>query len=241
MINGISSIAAVYLPDNDNYWLVNETFINYGGAEGFDRNGTPYPRSSAAIAMGMNLGCSSVLWASPGSVDMHYGEEGYTTRVSGLRFVNTTRRVMFTRSDIFWDLDGSLTGHADTHLTKFHPFNNWPECPRSRDMASNASFAWFDDVTICNPGVYMRKLVVPIAIFPTELVLFDLNVSQKDWADPDHWAGPGQSEVWHWADGPPVVAPDFNNYAFPLVTGHTYGFRFWFHDPACPNIQGCSA
>jgi hypothetical protein len=80
---------------------------------------------------------------------------GYTVRFERLEFVNTSQRIKWTAPfrDIFWDLDGSLTGSVNGTTSPFTGFNNWPsECEQKSLL--------LDSGIVCNYPVRLRRLQI---------------------------------------------------------------------------------
>jgi hypothetical protein len=123
---------AVFAPQTEFFVAGPLTIVNYGDA-------------------GALRGC-----ADCGSfADLKQG--GYTYRWRGLTFVNTPRRVKWTTpfKQIFWDLDGTLTGHTNGWALPYYRFNDWaPACVR-RDPAVT-----FDGGHVCDGTVVVRRLSI---------------------------------------------------------------------------------
>lgn len=72
------------------------------------------------------------------------------------------------QKQIFFDLDGSLTGEGSgTTVTAYHPFNEWEECPRAN--------ATFSGGLVCNSSVRVRKLSIPFTDSPKRVQPRELN------------------------------------------------------------------
>ena len=84
-------------------------------------------------------------------------QAAYTTRFNNLRFYGCDRRASFVcpAKQIYYDLDGSLSGTGDAHstVTAYHAFNEWEECPRQGKLFSGG--------LICNSSVRVRKAQIP--------------------------------------------------------------------------------
>ncbi len=94
-------------------------------------------------------------------VDLRQG--GYTFRWQRLTFVNSARRVQWTPpfKQIFWDLDGTLTGNVNGWATPYYQWNEWaPACTR-RDSV-------YDNGIVCDGSVVVRRLQVD-SVSPREL------------------------------------------------------------------------
>jgi hypothetical protein len=87
-------------------------------------------------------------------VDAFLKQGGYTVRVEGLQYFNTTRRIKWTKpfKEILHDLDGSLTGHVNGSASPFYAFNQWPEC--------TANLTMYDDGIVCNGSVRTRRIQI---------------------------------------------------------------------------------
>jgi len=119
---------AVMAPQNEFFLVSGLRVVNYGSSPG-------------ALA-----GCAKC----GTSTDMKQG--GYTFRWERLEFHNSSRRTHWTppRKQIFWDLDGSLTGHVNGTATPFYAFNEWPACTRGGPA--------YDDGLVCDGSTRVRRL-----------------------------------------------------------------------------------
>lgn len=133
---------AIFAPQGEYFYIRNTTIVNYG----------------TAGAIGSCNECFSGEMMAQGA---------YTYRFKGLRFVNTTRRIrwMETKKDIYWDLDGSLAGVANTMITRDFKFNRWPECSQLLPVSK------FDTSIRCNPGVTIRKMAIDNVSFITSQIV----------------------------------------------------------------------
>lgn len=114
----------------DEYWHVEgATFVNY--------------KDSGAIAA--CAGCDS---------DQFMKQGGYTYRFAGLQFDNTAKRVEWKPpfKQIFFDLDGSLTGHTGGTACPMYDYNRCPECSEGGSV--------YDDGLVCDNRVRVRRLQV---------------------------------------------------------------------------------
>jgi hypothetical protein len=66
------------------------------------------------------------------------------------------------RKEIFWDLDGTLTGNPGGGYTMpFYAYNNWPECPQDR-------VGTFSRGSVCTSAAIVRKVSTDL-ILPVQL------------------------------------------------------------------------
>jgi len=94
----------------------------------------------------------------------------YTTRFNRLSFSAAEVRTSYAcpQKQIFFDLDGSLTGQGPaTTVTAYHAFNEWEECPRQNETFSNG--------LVCNSSVRVRKLSIPSFAAPKRTQPRELN------------------------------------------------------------------
>ncbi len=135
-------------------------------------------------------------------MDLRQG--GYTARWTGLTFVNSAKKVLWTepKKEIFWDLDGSLTGFANGWLTPFYKWNQFePACTRGDTT--------YDSGIVCDNSVVVRRLQVDY-VEPRELD-FKLLVLNST-------AG---------VDSMRFRVKEFYGWALPLVAERNY--QFWFN------------
>lgn len=81
----------------------------------------------------INYGGGGAITTCNECLDGAFMNQGASTyRFEGIKFINTSKRILWTETqkDIIWDLDGSIAGKPDTMLTKYYPYNNWPDCER---------------------------------------------------------------------------------------------------------------
>ena len=107
---------AMFLPQNDYFYVKNSTFVNYGTA------GAITTCNSCLSGSEMNQGCS-------------------TYRFEDLKFVNTKKRLVWspTMKDIIWDLDGTFSGVPDSMTTYDFGYLHFPECQSlPRDIYSTS-------------------------------------------------------------------------------------------------------
>lgn len=122
---------AIFGPQNE-FWFVNgATFVNYGEDVG---------------AISACAKCCDTKKRRQG---------GYTYRFANLKFDNSPKRVEWTcpYKQIFFDLDGSLTGIANGTATPFYKFNEWPGVCEQQDET-------YDEGIVCDSSVRVRRLQV---------------------------------------------------------------------------------
>ena len=145
---------AVFIPGFEFFLLAGATFVNYG-------------------AVGALASCADC------DQDDNLRNGGYTTRMRGLRFVNTSVRVLWTSPfrDIFSDLDGSLTGTAPgAWAMPYYAFNNWPECSRDVGGALGGGH-------VCTSAVTVRRMQMDNAKPVAQLQFKNINVSSPVGSD----------------------------------------------------------
>lgn len=186
---------AIYAPQSEYFFVSGATIVNYA--------------NHGAIA-GCNM-CNDIYGA-------FCAQGGYTVRFEKLSFVNSNVRTFWTapqRNDIFWDLDGSLSGRvANSHVTPYKGFNNWPECPR--DVIGT-----FAGANVCDNTVAVRRVTIR-SVLPYQLDQYSLNITGGTALGNSSGAGvpsPGwDSVMW--------LPKEHYGYAIPLVTNHYYGVTF---------------
>lgn len=164
----------VFAPQDEFFYIDGATFVNYGGSAG---------------AMAACAECDAQNQLKQG---------GYTVRVRNLRFFNSEARVKWTPpfNQIFWDLDGSLTGVSGGWATPFRAMNAWPECPRRN--------AELDFGLACDNTVKVRRLQID-GVNPRELdfqsVWFatTVGVDETRFQPKEHygWTTPVVSTHWY--------------------------------------------
>lgn len=185
----------IYAPQSEYFFISGATFVNYA--------------NHGAIA-GCNM-CNDI-----------YGpfcaQGGYTVRFEKIKFFNSNVRTFWTapqRNDIFWDLDGSLSGSvANSHITPYKGFNNWPECPRD-------TVGTFAGANVCDNTVAVRRVTLR-SVLPYQLDQYSLNITGGTALGNSSGSGvssPGwDSVIW--------LPKEHYGYAVPLVTKHYYGISF---------------
>jgi hypothetical protein len=173
---------AVWAPQNE-YWLVDgATVVNYAA-----------PGAQGALA-----GCAEC------DSQTEYRQGGYTYRWRRLAFHNTPVRTFWAppRRDIFWDMDGTLTGQrGGGWVLPRYRFNDWPECPPDTSGV-------FSGGSVCTAAVQVRRLQID-GVLPRELDFQTLNVSST--------AG---------FDDVTFRPKEFYGWAAPVVNRRWYGVRF---------------
>ncbi|CAE7614256.1 PKHD1L1, partial [Symbiodinium sp. KB8] len=184
----------IFGPQNEYFYVDGATFVNYGN-----------PGVLAACAK-----CAS-------QTDMKQG--GYTYRYQNLRFVNSPKKTHWTlpRKQIFWDVDGSLTGIANGTVLPFYEFNAWPECTHEGEE--------YDDGMICDSSVRVRRVVID-GVEPQELDFKNAIVTGRSNRHPSV-----DSAEWGLENStkPDVIQfwpKEEYGWVVPLVTSHRYHFDF---------------
>ena len=127
----------IWLSQDEYQYVSGVTFVNYG---------------SSPTLSGCN-NCDS---------SESYRQGGYTYRMQGLQFINSSVRTYWNDppKEIFHDLDGSLTGHVNGTATPYYQWNEWPECRRQ-----GANFTYG---LVCDGSVRVRRLQIS-GVAPTQL------------------------------------------------------------------------
>lgn len=135
--------------------------------------------------------------------DMDYRQGGYTVRWQGLTFINTPRRILWTApyKEMFWDLDGSLTGYANGWASPYYRWNEWVSACTHRDIT-------YDNGIVCDNTVAMRRLQVNF-VNPRELDFQSMII--------DSVAG---------TDVMPFRPKEIYGWVAPVVTNKDYQLRF---------------
>jgi hypothetical protein len=168
---------AIWGPQNEFFFIADSLFVNYIG--------------HGVISSCMKCGSQT---------DLKQG--GYTVRFRGLRFVNCSQRVAWVEpyKEIFFDLDGSLTGIASGTATPYYGFNEWtPTCTR-QGLA-------LDSGLLCDASVRVRRVQID-GVNPREM--------DFKWAAISSDAGRGRirflpKEIYGW------VIPMVNQRAYNLT------------------------
>jgi hypothetical protein len=117
------------------------TFVNYG---------------ATSLITGCNM-CNSGQFMRQG---------GFTYRTEGLKFVNSTYKLVWSPhyKEIFLDLDGTLGGgQPHSWLIKSNEFNSWPECIQLPSTE-------FQNTMLCDNTTTVRRL--QIDTFTPEILAF---------------------------------------------------------------------
>ncbi|CAE7562181.1 PKHD1L1, partial [Symbiodinium sp. KB8] len=179
----------VFAPQREFFHIDGATFVNYG---------------RGALATCAKCG-----------EQMSLAQGGFTYRVEGLVFVNSTQRVKWGpgRKDIIYDLDGSLTGRGPRSWASpywsFNAAGTAPACTRE-----NSATATYDDAILCDASVEVRRIGIDM-YEPDELRAVSLGVSPVDHpVYEDNKVGFLFKEIAGWV--------------FPIVTRRW--IRLWFHN-----------
>jgi hypothetical protein len=132
-----------------------------------------------------------------------YKQGGYTARWQGLSFVNSWKRILWTPpfKELFWDIDGSLTGYADGWTTPYYKWNEWePACVR-------VNGSW-DNGLICDSTVVLRRLQIN-SVNPSQLDFQSMII--------DSSAG---------SDLMPFRPKEIYGWVAPIVSKRSYNVRF---------------
>jgi hypothetical protein len=67
------------------------------------------------------------------------------------------QRIGWSRTDIYWDLDGSLTGTGkpNQYVSAYKEYNAWPDCTVSKTLGAGGLSGIY-----CPTGVAMRKVAL---------------------------------------------------------------------------------
>ena len=171
----------VWLSQNEYHYVQGATFVNYG--------------TNPALS-----GCNDCDSAES------YKQGGYTYRIGGLAFINTTVRTYWSDppKEIFYDLDGSLTGYVNGTATPYYPWNEWPECVRQGAMYTNG--------IVCNGDVRVRRLQID-----------NVAPSQLDWLN---LAITGIGSTTNTAGTLAFRPKEIYGWTFPIVTGKHTNVQF---------------
>ncbi len=80
----------------------------------------------------------------------------YTYRTEGLKFVNSTYKIVWSRhyKEIYWDMDGTFGGgNPHSWLINSYEFNNWPECTQLPSVN-------YENTMLCDNTTTVRRLQV---------------------------------------------------------------------------------
>ncbi|CAJ1358596.1 unnamed protein product [Effrenium voratum] len=91
--------ASMLLPQNEQFYVTDSMWVNY--------------QEQSAAFMGCTKCWSLAKWR----------QGVHTYRFSGLSFINTTRRINVHKKELYWDMDGSLTGIPNSYTTWADAFN----------------------------------------------------------------------------------------------------------------------
>jgi hypothetical protein len=183
---------ALLVPESEFLYISGVTFVNYGDTGALNH----------CAGFGVNPCVCSWSRTTPLASDFHH-PHSFTARVDRLRFVNTTLRVWFERTQQYWDLDGSLSGSANSSVLPYRPYNDWPECTRATSGA-------LGDALVCPPSNPGRKVNF-IVFDPSNLASSSASVTSESYLA--IW-GPANRTAW-------IKPTDML-----LVSGHYYGLSF---------------
>lgn len=176
---------AIWAPQEEYFYVKNSTFINYG-------------------TFGALSGCN----------DCDNGEEmaqdGHTYRWEKLRFIKTPRRIRWSPhfKQIFWDLDGSLGGVANSYLLQWYNFNAWSP------LCSRLPFEVYDDTMLC-ANTTVRRLEIDY-----------VEPDQTDFTDITIRSTAGNDEIYFYPK-------DIYGWVVPLVMNNSY-LLDWFDSDISP-------
>jgi hypothetical protein len=126
-------------------------------------------------------------------------QDGFTYRFEQLTFIETSGRIKWSPhfKQIFWDLDGSLTGVANSYLLKWYPFNAWSSsCYRVEPTM-------YDDSMVC-VNTTVRRLEIDF-VKPNQVDFTDLLITGGEHSD----------EIY-------FLPKNIYGWVIPLVMNHTY-------------------
>ena len=171
----------VWLSQNEYHYIQGATFVNYG--------------SSPALS-----GCNDCDSAES------YKQGGYTYRIEGLQFINSAVRTFWSDppKEIFFDLDGSLTGYVNGTATPYYPWNEWPECVKQGATYTNG--------LVCNGDVRVRRLQME-NVAPNQLNWLNLAIT-------------GLGSTTNSTATLAFRPKEIYGWAFPIVTGKQTNVQF---------------
>merc|ERR1719502_1728542 len=122
---------------------------------------------------------------------------GFTYRFEDLYWddVADDKRVQWTcpYKQIFFDLDGTLTGHVNGSMSPYYKYNEYPECPRAHHLLPDGQLKgnpaeytggpalntglWGSDSVVCDGSVRIRRLQIKNFV-PNELWNLRLGLRQ---------------------------------------------------------------
>jgi hypothetical protein len=177
----------IFAPQNEFFHVRNTTFVNYGSS-------------------GVLTGCNECLLGS----EMNQG--GFTTRYAGLKFVNSTKRIVWseTKKEILWDLDGTLAGVPDSMITRSYKHLRWPgEC------------AILEPESVYSDSIRCGSATSPARI--RRLQLEGVTPSQLSYTDMIVRSDVGESPFF-------FLPLDTFGWVFPVVTGGNRTYRLDWRD-----------
>ena len=205
------SSGAMFGPQRD-FWIGGPiTAVNYGNAGAL--RGCAEVRAHAALswrrchgcvfAMSLVEPCSLCVCPEQCDSEIALRQGGYTFRWQGIKFINTTKKVLWTApyKQIFWDLDGSLTGQPNGWVTPYYKWNNWPGvCSRQTSV--------YDRGLICDNTTVVRRLQFD-NVSPYQLNFLYMNLTSA--------AG---------TDTMPFLPVELYGWVMPVVGQRAYNFGF---------------
>jgi hypothetical protein len=183
---------ALLVAESEFLYISGVTFVNYGDTGALNH----------CAGVGFNPCVCSWSRSTPLFSDAWH-PHSFTARVEHLRFVNTTLRVWFERTQQYWDLDGSLSGLANSSVIPYMPHNDWPECRRDTS-------GLLGDALVCPASSPGRKVIVKV-IDPSSLASSDAFVTSESYL-----------AIW----GPANRTAKIKSTSMLLVSGHYYGLSF---------------
>ncbi len=183
---------ALLVPESEFFYISGVTFVNFGDTGALNH------------CYGFGTTPCFCFWSrtTPFVADALH-PHAFTIRVDRLRFVNTTLRVWFERTEQYWDLDGSLSGLANSSVIPYKSYNDWPEC--TRDASGSLG-----DALICPPSNPGRKVIFDIRD-PIILASSSAFVTSESYL-----------AIWGPANRTASIQPT----GMLLVSGHYYGLSF---------------
>jgi len=204
----------LYLPENDYVYVKDLAFVNFGAG---------VSTMSTCQDNGCVCGSPSVVTRPTKSVPPHDGNKhGFTFRVSGMRYVNSSVRMAWDRTDAIEDLDGSFTGGIPGGwATAYHSYNDvQPQCHRDTTGALGYGL-------ICNAATTIRGVFLS-GISPSSDAKSSLIISGGSALGT--WAAPNRTEIISSKTGQLVL----------LVSAQHYGIKFDGGNSPAPDWEAVS-
>lgn len=140
---------SILLPQNEQFYVTDSLWVNLDNSPVFK-------------------GCSKC-WTLA-----KWRQGAHTYRFAGLKFINVTRRINVFKKDIYWDLDGSLTGEPDSYTSWADAFNlQHPGCNYTQVLFNQSEDGTFEETTwysyedkitdaksifFTNPGIFQHRV-----------------------------------------------------------------------------------